>query len=111
MQQLAQGISLLKHKTETSAIDKGKVMVPEDVSQETATAALILAPYSKGDTVPQQWSSLCNHLKKGHCDDIFATLQEIDVISYKKPFLLIDIYDKLIELIFNPSANIRYGVI
>lgn len=117
LQQLAQGISLLKHKTETSAIDKGKMM-SQDASgskeqegvSESATAALILAPYSKGETVPQQWSSLCNHLKRGNWDDLLGTLQEIDNISYKKPFLLIDIYDKLIELIFNPSANTRLQI-
>ena len=111
LQHLAQGI-LLKHNSESLANDEEKnvesVCVKDQESiSETTNSSLILAPYSRGDSVPQQWSSLCNHLKKPNCDDLYGTLQEIDNITYKKPALLVEVYDKLIELIFNSSSNIR----
>lgn len=51
-------------------------------------------------------SKLGNITRMSH-EELLTTLQEIDYQTHKKPVLLIDIFGKLVELIFNDSSDIR----
>lgn len=117
LQQLVQGLSLLKHKTvenlerineddndENKTIDDATIKKTETDSKGIY---LLLTPYVKQDSIPQQWPSLVNFIKSGSYDDISGPLQEIENITHKRPLLLNDIFDTLLELIFNPSTNAR----
>lgn len=103
LQQLVQGVSLLKHKSENNKIDE---QVKND--ENSGAAAVILAPYTKFILAPPHWSSLLNTVQSGNnSDEIYPALQEIDSITSKRAGLLDELFEKLINLLFSPSPSVR----
>jgi integrator complex subunit 1 len=133
LQQIVQGLSLLKHKNRTtlkdsvadgsdnsrtieqpgtSAVALGEgtsSLAPSEIDTDSrGAAAVILAPFNKPDIAPQHWSALVQVFKKKSViDDIMSPLNEIEYITFKKPALLDDVFDKLLELLFHSSPNVR----
>lgn len=120
LNQLIQGLSLLKHKHTTFGTnieeempDKGKKIevTTEDVSnkeeESRGTAAVILAPYTKPDVAPPHWTKLVSTLKHNPVEDVMQTFEEIENITYKKPQLIEDIFDKILEYLFHSSSTVR----
>lgn len=123
LHQLIQGLSLLKHKhttlnnaTTSEIIVSPSKMKPEEdnkddtkppISDSHSAAAVILAPYSKNENAPAHWNKLVQAFKRNNIDDIVATLDEIESITYKKTGLLEDVYDKVLEYLFHNSTHVR----
>lgn len=103
LQQLVQGVSLLKHKSENNKIDE---QLKND--ENSGAAAVILAPYTKFILAPPHWSALLNTVQNGNnSDEIYPALQEIDSITSKRAGLLDELFEKLINLLFSPSPSVR----
>uniref|UniRef100_A0A336KFD9 CSON009829 protein n=1 Tax=Culicoides sonorensis TaxID=179676 RepID=A0A336KFD9_CULSO len=120
LNQLIQGLSLLKHKhtkletkikSEDTEIkqEPGTSSIETDIKEDEShgTAAVILAPYNKPDIAPPHWSKLISTLKHNQVEDVLTTFEEIENITYKKPQLIEEIFDKILEYIFHPSSAIR----
>lgn len=120
LNQLIQGLSLLKHKhTQFESKDvksKEEQRKEEGTSTDAenkeeleshGTAAVILAPYNKPDIAPSHWPKLMSILKQNLVEDVLPTFEEIESITYKKPQLIEEIFDKLLDYIFHPSSIVR----
>lgn len=119
LNQLIQGLSLLKHKNTSfetrdgkfkdEAKDDGTSSDPgsKEELESHGTAAVILAPYNKPDIAPSHWPKLKSILKQNLVEDVLPTFEEIENITYKKPQLIEEIFDKILDYIFHPSSIIR----
>lgn len=117
LNQLIQGLSLLKHKhtnfdtkikSEEKVKEEGNISDTGSKEDEShGTAAVILAPYNKPDIAPSHWPKLISILKQNLVEDVLSTFEEIESITYKKPQLIEEIFDKLLEYIFHPSSAVR----
>lgn len=103
LQQLVQGVSLLKHKSENNKINEEL-----KTDENSSAAAVILAPYTKFILAPPHWSGLLTTVQNGNnSDEIYPALQEIDSITSKRAGLLDELFEKLINLLTSPSASVR----
>lgn len=103
LQQLVQGVSLLKHKSENNKIDE---QIKND--ENSGAAAVILAPYTQFILAPPHWPALLNTVQNGNnSDEVYPALQEIDSITSKRAGLLDELFEKLINLLFSPSPSVR----
>lgn len=122
LRQLVQGVSLLKHRTDTRKTVDDKETVEEDeemefkpLSSSTSSSAVIssdtsvtLFPYTKSFLAHPQWNHLeTSLLKIPQTDDIASILEDIESITLKRPGLLDSIFEKLLELLFSPNPNAR----
>lgn len=137
LQQLVQGVSLLKHKHTHDFSDiNGGIKSEEDIqtteqpekqqpstssaaattstsvkqeADSTGAAAVILAPFSKQNLAPQHWPQLIKQLRRNGNEDILVAIQEIDSITAKRTGLIDQIFERLLELIQSPILGIRHS--
>lgn len=125
LQQLVQGVSLLKHRhthdfrninrtEELSTVgQKDGTSQPSSSQQQspgtdsTGAAAVILAPYSKQNLTPQHWPSLIKLILRRNGEEILGALQEIEMFTGKRQGLLEPIFERLLELIISPIPGVR----
>lgn len=137
LQQLVQGVSLLKHKhthdffepntanveevqseigtpstsaaaSSTAAATSAASLKPE--ADSTGAAAVILAPFTKQNLTPQHWPQLIKHvMRRSGNEDILAAIQEIEAITAKRQGLLDPLFERLLELVQSPIGGIRHA--
>lgn len=121
LRQLVQGVSLLKHRTETRKTVDNKETVEEDeemefkpstssavISDKLTSTSVTLFPYTKSFLAHPQWNHLeTSLLKIPQTDDISTILEDIENITIKRPGLLESIFEKLLEIIFSPNPTAR----
>lgn len=94
---------------ELSAKNKGCFPLQQIVSSLQFLAKGISVPAltsKQENNQPSSISKLGNPSKMSH-EDLLSTLQDIDYQTNKKPAMLVEIFGKLNELIFNDSADVR----
>lgn len=100
LQQLVQGVSLLKYKqTKRNDADQSTD------SGGNAASAVILAPYNK--TLNQTLTKLLAEIQHRGSDEVLGALQELEIVTTKRRVPLESIHEKLLTLIASSSASIR----
>lgn len=128
LQQLVQGVSLLKHRhthdfsnverSENISEDQQQPITLQSTSTSASTvtaqdadstgaAAVILAPFSKQNLTPHHWPDLVKQVLRRNGDEIVAAIQEIESITNKRQGLLEPLFERLLELLQSPAASIR----
>lgn len=124
LQQLVQGISLLKHRhshdfrniirtddgADVTEDTKSSVITPIATTSEpdsTGAAAVILAPFSKQNLIPHQWPNLVKKCIRRSGDDLLITLQEVEAMTHKRQGLLEPLFDRILELLSSSNAGLR----
>ncbi|XP_058814949.1 integrator complex subunit 1 [Topomyia yanbarensis] len=116
LQQLVQGLSMLKQRTTKAIKTEPEEPIPgtskdsfsDDIkpSQQT-TAAVMMSPYIKSEVLPQHWPELTHALRSRDIEDISLPLLEVDALTVKRPALLEDIFDEIIRFLTHSSGSVR----
>lgn len=122
LQQIVQGVSLLKHKNQKSLPETNEFKSEESESKpstsalppalrpdtdNTGAATVILTPFAKNQTVPQNFSKLMNEVLRRTGEEVLGPLQELESITNKRPFPMDPIFERLLLFISSPTSPIR----
>uniref|UniRef100_A0A182P4W0 Uncharacterized protein n=1 Tax=Anopheles epiroticus TaxID=199890 RepID=A0A182P4W0_9DIPT len=133
LQQLVQGLSMLRHTVTSSAASSRKhsggiladldqlaasaasyegafsdrAVIDDVKSSSSAAVGLMLAPAIRNDILPTHWAELVAVLRSRDIDEVSIPLMELDALSLKRPTLLEDIFDDVIRFVLHPSPTIR----
>lgn len=130
LQQLVQGISLLKHRhshdfrniirsddggdvtedTKASTSSTNQSTSTASGAQEpdsTGAAAVILAPFSKHNMIPHHWPNVVKKFIRTNGDDLLSTLLEVETMTQKRQGLLEPVFDRILELLTSPHMGLR----
>lgn len=94
LQQLVQGLSLLKYKQPNA-----------DDTKTTDASAVVLTPYMK--TLNQNLTKLIAEIQKRTGDEVLAPLQELENVTTRRQVPLESIFERLLKLISSSSQSIR----
>ncbi|XP_053675134.1 integrator complex subunit 1 [Anopheles nili] len=108
LDQLAACLALYDGRGERSTrpIENGHGSQPKPGSC-SAAAGLMLAPPARNDLLPTHWTELVALLRSRDVDEISVPLMELDALTVKRPALLEDIFDDVIRFVQHPSLAIR----
>lgn len=128
LQQILQGISLLKHKSSSqptvttngeqvkgeekpnelpSTIVDDESAVGSASSDNTGAAALMLTPMNKFQAVPPMFTKMINEVLRRTGDEVLGPLQELEAFTSKKTFAMDVIFERLLSMISSPTSGIR----
>uniref|UniRef100_A0A182NU73 Uncharacterized protein n=1 Tax=Anopheles dirus TaxID=7168 RepID=A0A182NU73_9DIPT len=135
LQQLVQGLSMLKQTTGgpnggattrgknpadsgiladldqlaacAASFDGGQRSANETTGTASAAVGLMLAPAIRNELLPQHWTELVAVLRSRDVDEISVPLMELDALSVKRPALLEDIFEDVVRFVQHPSLAIR----
>lgn len=117
LQQILQGVSLLKHKTNRTEPQeftddvKPSTLTDEKIARSdtdnTGAAALMLTPLNKYQTVPLNFTKLINEVLRRTGDEVLSPLQELETFTNKRTFALDAIFERLLSMISSPTTGIR----
>lgn len=100
LQQLSQGVGLVKHIKATEHIE-----VAEDGQVTITSTGILLAPYTK--TLNQTLTKLLAEIQYRDNDEVLGALQELEIVTTKRHVPLESIHERLLTLITSPTASIR----
>ncbi|XP_055374259.1 integrator complex subunit 1 [Condylostylus longicornis] len=142
LNQLVQGLSLLKHKTSTKPelndeetskqefdldeqehkptppiiqLDTEEAVTSAsnttsqlDIESRGAASFALGGPHSKQAQISPHFHNLVNIIRHSSSEEvILQPLQDIESLTFKRTALLDELYERLLELIFSPSTQIR----
>lgn len=123
LQQILQGVSLLKHKTTkpAPAEPEGTFKTEENDAKpstslavstrmdtdNTGAAAVMLTPLNKYQTAPITFTKLINEILRRTGDDVLGPLQELETFTNKRNFPMDAIFERLLTLISSSTSGIR----
>lgn len=105
LQQLNQGVSLLKYKHDKRNGNDSKSTDKQSNIGSSAVSSVILTPYTK--TLNQTLVKLLNEIQHRTNDEVLSSLQELEIITTKRHVPLESIHERLLSLISSSTVSIR----
>lgn len=102
LQQLVQGVSLIKYKQNKRNENENNV---NETNSNTGASAVILTPYTK--TLNQHLTKLLAEIQHRSNDEVLSPLQELENMITKRHVPLESIHERLLTLISSSTVNIR----